>query len=316
MSMTAAWLTDNREPGHGIRPRAGAARRSRPTRLPPLVPSGSIVGTVREEVAEQIGIPATAQVVTGSPDLHSAAFGAGAVRLWEHASLGTTAWISCPMPADRRPPLDGRGAGVRRWGTTSWRTTRTTPAGARMVPGGVRPSAVCRPARPRGRRAPPGAGGVCSPWLTGERSPVDDRATRGTASHNVPLDAGRGLATRGARGRLQPSLAARRGRRFTGRRLDPIRLLGGGARSDLWCQIVADVGDGPSSGSPTRSSVACVGRRSRSVSRRAPSLSECAPGSRRRAVRSPTRGGARHDRLFREFPRLHARPVLFAHLNR
>ena len=30
-------------------------------------------------------------------------------------------------------------------------------------------------------------------------------------------------------------------RAFTRRRLDPIRFIGGGARSDLWCQILADV---------------------------------------------------------------------------
>ena len=29
--------------------------------------------------------------------------------------------------------------------------------------------------------------------------------------------------------------------RFTRRRLDPVRLIGGGARSDVWCQIFADV---------------------------------------------------------------------------
>jgi xylulokinase len=29
--------------------------------------------------------------------------------------------------------------------------------------------------------------------------------------------------------------------RFTRRRLEPIRFIGGGARSDLWCQIFADV---------------------------------------------------------------------------
>ena len=31
--------------------------------------------------------------------------------------------------------------------------------------------------------------------------------------------------------------------RFTRRRLDPIRFIGGGARSDVWCQIFADVLD-------------------------------------------------------------------------
>ena len=31
--------------------------------------------------------------------------------------------------------------------------------------------------------------------------------------------------------------------KFTGRRMDPIRMVGGGARSGIWCQICADVLD-------------------------------------------------------------------------
>lgn len=31
--------------------------------------------------------------------------------------------------------------------------------------------------------------------------------------------------------------------KFTGRRLDPIRVIGGGAASEVWCQILADVCD-------------------------------------------------------------------------
>ena len=30
---------------------------------------------------------------------------------------------------------------------------------------------------------------------------------------------------------------------FTGRRMDPLRIIGGGAQSELWCRIVADVCD-------------------------------------------------------------------------
>ena len=44
-------------------------------KLPPLVATGSIIGTVRPEVAHEFGLGADVKVVTGTPDLHSAAIG-------------------------------------------------------------------------------------------------------------------------------------------------------------------------------------------------------------------------------------------------
>lgn len=325
MSMTAAWLTDNREPGHtAYDPVLVRLAGVDPTRLPPLVPSGSIVGQVREEVAEQIGIPATAQVVTGSPDLHSAAFGAGAVGLWEpHASLGTTAWISCPMPAKKTDVLRSMAA-VPGFGDGNYVLANNQDNAGRALEWF---RAACAPEVPYAdllalaAAAPPGAGGVLfTPWLTGERSPVDDRHARG-GFHNVPLDAGRGELARavleGVAFNLRWLLAGVE--RFTGRRLDPIRLLGGGARSDLWCQIVADVGDrtfervadpllGGLRGAALAFGVATGAVALSDVRALVPVDARFVPDAGRRAA---------YDRLFREFPRLHARNrSLFAHLNR
>jgi xylulokinase len=92
-------------------------------------------------------------------------------------------------------------------------------------------------------RARPGSGGVIfTPWLYGERTPVEDRFVRG-GFHNLSLSAGRddlvravfegvALNTRWLLGAVE---------RFTRHRLEPIRFIGGGARSDVWCQIFADV---------------------------------------------------------------------------
>lgn len=92
---------------------------------------------------------------------------------------------------------------------------------------------------------PAGAGrALFTPWLSGERSPVDDRQARG-GFHNLSLDADRDDLTRavieGVALNLRWLLAG--SERFAGRRLDPIRLIGGAARNDLWCQILADVCD-------------------------------------------------------------------------
>jgi len=99
-SMTGAWLTDNRSLAtlayDDVLVRATGVDASR---LPPLVATGSVVGTLSPSVAADLGLPPTAVAVTGLPDLHSAAVGAGAIGLGEpHASIGTTAWISAPVP--------------------------------------------------------------------------------------------------------------------------------------------------------------------------------------------------------------------------
>src|SRR5205814_9865079 len=77
---------------------------------------------------------------------------------------------------------------------------------------------------------PPGSGGVIfTPWLTGERSPIADRWARG-GFHNVSLETGRAELVRAV---LEGVAYNDRWLldymdKFTKRRLDPIRIIGGG----------------------------------------------------------------------------------------
>src|SRR5690606_25884395 len=92
---------------------------------------------------------------------------------------------------------------------------------------------------------PPGSGNVLfTPWLKGERSPVDDPRARG-GFHNLSLATGRAEMARAV---LEGVAFNSRWlheavEKFVGNRLDPVRMIGGGATSDLWCQIHADVMD-------------------------------------------------------------------------
>ena len=83
---------------------------------------------------------------------------------------------------------------------------------------------------------------IVTPWLNGERSPVDDNTVR-AGIHNVSKTTtqddivraffeGVAYNTRWSFQYLE---------RFVGRRLDPLNIIGGGAKSDLWCQIFSDV---------------------------------------------------------------------------
>jgi xylulokinase len=99
--------------------------------------------------------------------------------------------------------------------------------------------------------APPGSNGVIfAPWRRGERTPVDDATIRG-AWLNLSLASGRQDLARavfeGIAYNTRWMLEAVE--HFTGCAgpggLGPIRFIGGGASSRLWCQIMADILDRP-----------------------------------------------------------------------
>jgi xylulokinase len=92
-------------------------------------------------------------------------------------------------------------------------------------------------------RVPPGARGlIYTPWLLGERTPVDDPRLR-AGLFNMSLEHTRedifrafleGVALN-TRWMLEPFA------RLLGRNTGTIIAVGGGAQSDVWCQIMADV---------------------------------------------------------------------------
>jgi len=92
-------------------------------------------------------------------------------------------------------------------------------------------------------RVPAGSNGVLyTPWIWGERAPVDDRTVRAglynLSLYNTREDILRafleGIAFN-TRWLLAPV------EKFLGRKTASINIVGGGAQSDVWCQVFADV---------------------------------------------------------------------------
>ncbi|HTT87161.1 MAG TPA: FGGY family carbohydrate kinase, partial [Acidimicrobiales bacterium] len=106
-SIVLHWVTDNRRIGTvdydpGLLEMAGLER----AKLPDLVPSATVMGQLRAEVAAELGLPAGLPVATGTGDVHSAAVGSGAVTDFApHLYIGTSSWISCHVPFKKTDAL-------------------------------------------------------------------------------------------------------------------------------------------------------------------------------------------------------------------
>jgi xylulokinase len=228
-------------------------------KLPDLVPPATVLGTLRPEAAAALGLPPTARVVTGAPDILASAIGAGTIADFDaHLCLGTSSWLVCHVPykktdlfhnlASVPSAIPGRyllaneqeSAGVCL--AELQRNVLFPPDGSAPAGAGEDPYAVMLALA---AAVPAGSDGlIFAPWVNGERTPVDDRTVRG-GFFNQSLGVTRGHLVRAVlegvayNSRWLLSYVER----FVGRRLDAITAAGGGARSELWCQIHADVLD-------------------------------------------------------------------------
>jgi xylulokinase len=188
-------------------------------------------------------------VACGLPDLHAAILGSGAIDPYAtHIAVSTTSWISARVPFKR---------------TDVFHSIATVPGFDPHMPviadnqeiGG----AALRWLREQvfdddyavltaeAASAPAGSEGVLfAPWLNGERSPVEDKEVRG-AFLGLSLRTDRATMIRAA---LEGVALNSRWlfdvyEKFCKRRIDSVRILGGGAQSELWCAIYAGVLDRP-----------------------------------------------------------------------
>ncbi len=258
-AITLHWVTDNRDRNNVVYDeeliRAFGLDRSR---LPELVPSASVIGTITPEISTRWGLAPSTQVVTATGDVHSAAVGSGAVD--DHAGhlyIGTSSWLSCHVPWKRTDLLRNQAALPSALPGRYFIVNEHETAGACLdhlidnviwaddTLGTPRPDDAYARVETLAAGVPPGANGVVyTPWLNGERTPVDDHTIRAGFQHiglaNDRADLVRAVYEGVA---FNSRWLLEAVEKFTRHRLDTINFIGGGAMSELWCQIHADVLD-------------------------------------------------------------------------
>ncbi|MEI8082362.1 MAG: FGGY-family carbohydrate kinase [Actinomycetes bacterium] len=331
-TMTLSWLTDNRTLDvTSYDPILVKLAGVDAKRLPRLLPTRSVIGTVLSTVADDLGVRAGTPVVAGLPDLHAAAIGSGACKDFQgHIALSTSAWTGAHTPSKR---------------TSLKYQMATVPAGlpGRYVLANNHDSAgsamqwlqerlvspddglgTGQPTLPEldqvAAKAAPGAGGVMFvPWLQGERTPVADTAMRASFL-NMGLNTDRGDLVRAVLEGVahQMRWITESSEKVLRHPLTDLRLVGGGAQSDVWCQIHADVLGRPVHrvDSPIMAAVRgaamfaamTLGRiEARDIPARIPL---------ERTFRPRSDHSALHDRRHREFVKVHkSQRNLYHHLN-
>ena len=272
-SMTASWLTDNHigspaEYVHDLVKRSGRDG----DLLPPLLPTGSIQGELLPAAAALLGLPAGVPVACGIPDVHAAIIGSGAVGPYEtHLAVSTTAWLSARVPFKRTdvfhsiatlpgldPSMNIVGNNIETGGAAlTWLREQIIAPNDGLVGGGSGIGAdgaapvTFQPTYDDlvdlAGTAPVGSEGVIfPPWLAGERSPVEDKYLR-AAFLNLSFRTDRAMLIRSVLEGVAMNINWLFGyyEKFLKRTVPSLRILGGGAQSDLWCSIIASTLDRP-----------------------------------------------------------------------
>jgi xylulokinase len=218
-------------------------------KLPDLKRSIDILGPIKKEIAEELGLNKDVQVVMGSPDIFAGAIGSGAVRDYEgHLYIGTSSWISAHVPFKKLDIFHSIASIPSAIPDKYLIANEQDTAGASLT--FLKDNILCHEdellreeALPDvykifdriAEKAPPGSNKVIyTPWLNGELTPVMDNSLRASL-YNLSLSSTREDIIRAFFEGLKYV------EKFMGRKMDPLLMVGGGATSNIWCQIHADV---------------------------------------------------------------------------
>jgi xylulokinase len=226
-------------------------------KLPDLLPNNGIVGTLDPSIAKEMGLLPSTQVVAGSNDNMAAALGAGVANDYESAIIvGTSLYMTAFVPfkktdlnhliltipsllEDRYSIMGVQGSGGK---------NLEFFLGNLIFPQdqfgtGPLPDNAYEALDHMAAEAPAGSNGTMFlPWVTGTIVPAENPYAR-AVFFNLGMETHRRHICRSVmEGIALNNLWTKKPmEKFLGRKIESYRLSGGGARSNTFCQILADV---------------------------------------------------------------------------
>ena len=255
-SIILHWITNNRDINN-IHYDKSLLKRFKldGNKLPEIQSPISVLGNIKTEIADELGLSRDVKVTMGAPDLQSAVIGSGAVEDYHgHIYVGTSSWVLCHVPFKKTDithnipsipsAIPGKYFVVNEQETAGACLTflRDNLFYSEDKEKFGNPD-VYQSFDKRVSNVPPGSNGVImTPHLYGERTPVEDHKIRGnlfnisltTTKDDIIRATFEGVA-------LNSRWVLKYVEKFIKRKMDPLNIIGGGARSDEWCQIYADV---------------------------------------------------------------------------
>jgi xylulokinase len=223
-SVLVYWVTDNRDP-YNIHYDKGLIKKTKieKEKLPELKPATSVIGNIKPEIADELGLEKSVTVINGAPDIASAAVGS----------------VPSPVTGLYFIPAEQETGGA----CLSFLRDNILYHKDELLREEHLPD-VYKIFDRIVETVPPGSHNVIvTPWLYGERCPIEDHTVRGGIFNlsltNTRADIIRAVFEGVA---FNSRWILKYFEKFIGnRKLDPINMVGGGASSNIWCQIYADV---------------------------------------------------------------------------
>ncbi len=251
------WLMDSRKNKNQWHSKLCSLAGITPDKLPEIKASAAIVGNISQSASNQTGLLPGTPVINGAGDLSAAALGSGAINEGElHISLGTSGWVAghfskrkvdiphytgCTGSAYPEKYYLGMAHQETAGICLEWLKNRVLYHEKQLIKES-HVDEIYEILDRLAEEAGPGAAGLMfTPWMYGERCPLDDDLVR-AGLYNIGLNHSRehlvravfeGIAfnTRWAMETLEKLY----------HKVSQLNIIGGGAKSDIWCQIFADI---------------------------------------------------------------------------